>query len=681
MPDIASQAIDLLALEQYAAVVDLCTQTIAANPDLLTAYWYLGLAYLLQGEEAEAQATWILVLADAEPQSTDAAIDELLGILLSEAKRLGGKPHLQEYIYKQVLEISAEPSEIYLALGKVIAVQGRLDEAIDLWQQAVQARPSWADPYEELGEVWQKVGQIAEAIEAYSQAVQLRSQWKTHYNLGLCLSQVGRWQEASDQFRRTLDLKPDFAPAWGDLGGALLQQGQWQDAIDCLIAAVCHHSTFAQQYCAWATALTSAQQPQLNAQFLHLLQTQASAAEILQSLQTLFSASRVSASPPPCIPLYSSASPEGYYETTQDWATATQAPGYKTLDPSSLLPLIPPKSVDCSIHFSFRFGTNVPLPGAFVVEIPEGQFWLNADESSCAVLTAEQQLLGDLSPEFPLLSPGHPDKHPSQHSLFQQEILPPAYQMEGTIAVLAGLMNGMYFHWMFDVLPRLDLLRRSGIDFNKIDGFVVSHHLPFQRETLQLLGIPASKILEPQLCSRIQASQLIVPSFPAVPAWMPKWACEFLRSTFLRSNVREGGRRLYVSRHLTANRRIINEAEIIDFLSELGFQIVTLESLSVLEQAALLADAKVVISPHGGGLTNLVFCSPGTKVIEIFSPKFVYPCYWLVSNLVNLEYYYLLGKIPEGEYLHQLLYSNPRLEDIFVDLGELKQLLHQADVM
>ena len=119
----------------------------------------------------------------------------------------------------------------------------------------------------------------------------------------------------------------------------------------------------------------------------------------------------------------------------------------------------------------------------------------------------------------------------------------------------------------------------------------------------------------------------------------------------------------------------------IEFLSDLGFQMVTLESLSVLEQAALLANAQVVISPHGGGLTNLVFCAPGTKVIEIFSPKFVYPCYWLVSNLVNLEYYYLLGKVPEGEYLHQLFYPNPRLEDIFVDLGELKQLLRHAGVM
>ncbi len=691
MTDIASQVLSAIASEQYAEAIDLCTQAILADPGFLTDYWYLGLAQLLQGDEAAAQATWISVITVIDVQHAEAAIEELLHILLSEAKRQDGKPDLQERIYAQALEITSEPSEIYLNLGRAVAAQGRLDEAIDLWQQAVQARPNWVEPYIELGKVWQRLEQRSEAIDAYCQVVQLccecETLWEIHYNLGLCLSQVGQWQEAIEQFRRTLDLKPDFASAWGDLGGALLQQGQWQEAIDCLFAAVCHHSAFAQQYCFWtATLKTEKLQPQRNAQFLYLLQTQAAQAEILQSLQAILPAPRVPASPPHVLPPL----PDGYYETTEAGVSAAEVSDYKLLDQPSLLKLSPPRSLDDSVHFSFRFGAAVRLPETFVAQIPQGQFWLNADETSSAVLTAENNLLGDLSPEFPLLSPGHPDKHPSQHSLLKQGIAQMICHVEGRVAVLAGLTNGMYFHWMFDVLPRLDLLRRSGIGFSEIDGFLVSHQLPFQRETLQLLGVPTAKILETQHYSCIQADELIVPSFPAVPAWMPQWACEFLRSTFLRSDVRAmdnvkefslQSHRLYISRHSTATRRIINEAEMIEFLSDLGFQMVTLESLSVLEQATLLATAQVVISPHGGGLTNLVFCNLETKVIEIFSPKFVYPCYWLVSNLVNLEYYYLLGKVPEGEYLHQLFYPNPRLEDIFVDLGELKQLLRQAGVM
>ncbi|MBD1921548.1 glycosyltransferase family 61 protein [Microcoleus sp. FACHB-831] len=53
----------------------------------------------------------------------------------------------------------------------------------------------------------------------------------------------------------------------------------------------------------------------------------------------------------------------------------------------------------------------------------------------------------------------------------------------------------------------------------------------------------------------------------------------------------------------------------INFLKKFGFEQVTLESLSVSDQAALFSSAQVVIAPHGAGLSNVVFCNRGTKVI------------------------------------------------------------------
>ncbi|NEP82194.1 MAG: glycosyltransferase family 61 protein [Okeania sp. SIO3B3] len=138
--------------------------------------------------------------------------------------------------------------------------------------------------------------------------------------------------------------------------------------------------------------------------------------------------------------------------------------------------------------------------------------------------------------------------------------------------------------------------------------------------------------------------------------------------------------RIYISRKQANNRRIINEDEMINFLTKFGFQSVTLESMSVTAQASLLANAKVVISPHGGGLTNLVFCHPGTKVIEIFSPNYIYSCYWLVSNLVGLEYYYLLGENSLGFSFHEFISPNHRLEDIFVNINHLLELMKFVEI-
>jgi hypothetical protein len=368
----------------------------------------------------------------------------------------------------------------------------------------------------------------------------------------------------------------------------------------------------------------------------------------------------------------------GWYETTQDWAVMQPPNRCLALNPPSTIILPPPQTIDPEIHFSFRFEREIDLPGAFIARIPQGRIWSAADQSSTAIFTADNLLLGDLSVEFPLLSPGHPDQHPRLHSARSRQF-PPMHPIPGTVAVLSGLADQMYFHWMFDVLPRIDLLQRSGIDLAGIDWFLVSSQLPFQQQTLEILGIPAEKVLSVDGPLHVQATELIVPSFPGTPAWMPHWVCDFLRRSFLPANslsdLPPGKLRLYISRQTATNRRLINEADVLTILEKFGFRTVTLESLSVPEQALLLAQAEIVISPHGSGLTNLVFCSPGTKVIELFSPHYVYPCYWLISCLMELEYYYLVGTTPIGFYLQQLLYPNPRLEDIWIDLEQLQAVL------
>jgi len=201
---------------------------------------------------------------------------------------------------------------------------------------------------------------------------------------------------------------------------------------------------------------------------------------------------------------------------------------------------------------------------------------------------------------------------------------------------------------MFDLLPRLELLREGGFDIPDIDAFIVNQSaLPFQKETLALLGV--SKLLNGTANPHIQADTLIVPSLPGIMGDMPKWTCDFLRKEFLKSEVlteRHCPEFIYISRRKAKSRRLLNEDTIIDFITEHGFGVFELETMTFQEQVSLFHSAQVVIAPHGAGLTNLVFCNPGTKVIEMFSPQYVNGCYWALSNHLELDYHYLLG---EGE--------------------------------
>ena len=106
--------------------------------------------------------------------------------------------------------------------------------------------------------------------------------------------------------------------------------------------------------------------------------------------------------------------------------------------------------------------------------------------------------------------------------------------MTGKVAVLSGLAGHVYYHWLFDIIPRIELIRLSGIKLEEIDWFVVNNiEKPFQRETLNWLGIPTAKIICSDHISHIQGEQLIVPSFPGYLDWVPGGTIEFLRQTFL----------------------------------------------------------------------------------------------------------------------------------------------------
>lgn len=73
--------------QKYDQAASLYEQAIADNPTLKSAYWYLGLALLLQGQEAEAQMTWLMGMTEGEPEQLDEWTRDLAQVLEIEANR------------------------------------------------------------------------------------------------------------------------------------------------------------------------------------------------------------------------------------------------------------------------------------------------------------------------------------------------------------------------------------------------------------------------------------------------------------------------------------------------------------------------------------------------------------------------------------------------------------------
>jgi capsular polysaccharide biosynthesis protein len=279
-------------------------------------------------------------------------------------------------------------------------------------------------------------------------------------------------------------------------------------------------------------------------------------------------------------------------------------------------------------------------------------------------LTADGWLIDELSEQFGM-------RHPREHKLFKlrlKRLMPSITHVQGTVATLTIDRSRNYFHWMFDALPRLHLLSCAGSVPDKI---YADTDVLFQRETLQHLGYPPERIISAREHPYISATQLIVPSFPCYRGPAPTWAVDYLRRLFLpAAQMVTKKRRLYVARDDAVRRRIVNREAVEAVLAEHDFEKITLEGKSFFEQMNLFRSAEAVVSPHGAGLTNLVFCDPGTKIIELFAPRFFFHTYWSLSCQAKLEYAYLVGEDRSELYSEQPLFDN-----IEINLDRLRQTL------
>jgi capsular polysaccharide biosynthesis protein len=281
-------------------------------------------------------------------------------------------------------------------------------------------------------------------------------------------------------------------------------------------------------------------------------------------------------------------------------------------------------------HPEFKDATHV-IPRRVVVEFPNGR----SVGAFGAIIGPNNELIGELSPGFV--------NDPRMHPIFRRLLLPPITRVPDAVAVLASRGMDNYYHFLLEILPRLALLRACS-DVPEPDRFLVDCSHSFQRELLLAAGIDETRVIQPRTHPHISAANLIVPSLPGPRTLTPPWVVEYVRG-LIPAGVTSERTRIYISRGRVRNtRRVHDEAALERALAEVGFITVRPENLRVSEQAKAFHAAEVIVAPHGAGLANLVFCQPGTAVVELFSASYVSPVFWRLASIVpGLRYTYIVG--------------------------------------
>lgn len=345
------------------------------------------------------------------------------------------------------------------------------------------------------------------------------------------------------------------------------------------------------------------------------------------------------------IPYNLSLRPTGVLHSSQEYLNKSGlSANYSKIHDGYVFRLNLPEDLREAAELFEKLETETKLPDVIVVNIPNGRLY--ADRfNTVAIVTPDNMLLQDVSLELrskqqitPYLSHIFKIKYFTQPQRFNGGVF-------NFLTGGGGLDN--YFHWLFDVLPRYSLLKSSGLH-KMVNWYLIpNYHFPYQIDTLNLLGIPKDQIIDGTKCMHLQANNLIASSPHRNAGQMEGWVCDFLRDAFIpkKGKNNEAVDFIYITRNDSRSRNVINEAALIALLEVYGCKTVSLAGLSFVDQVSLFNNAKIIVSPHGAGLANLVFCDPGTTIIEIFSEGWIGTMYWDLARKLGLNYHHHIAKV------------------------------------
>lgn len=204
-------------------------------------------------------------------------------------------------------------------------------------------------------------------------------------------------------------------------------------------------------------------------------------------------------------------------------------------------------------------------------------------------------------------------------------------------------VRGNYGHWLLDGLARWVLLQDRSSESVAIDNFLIPAGQPAFRESLQVLGITDEQIVELPLHKALEFERLVCIARPRGYSSnvTPGWLIDGYRERFAPYMIpaERASRRLYISRRDAAARKFRHEEALSAHLVERGFEIVELSKLGLREKAELFSQASDVVGLTGAGMTSLMFCSPGTRVVEIYPSNFVCYLFATISFALGHEHH------------------------------------------
>lgn len=292
-----------------------------------------------------------------------------------------------------------------------------------------------------------------------------------------------------------------------------------------------------------------------------------------------------------------------------------------------------PRTFGHTAHWRFVVETIHPHKEASLLSLNWGKVW----GAEANIISHDGTFIRDFTKTANVIEEIHP-------CLVFDETEHPFVLSGNTLCLAARGAHRNYAHTLLDSLARIHLIETIGMHIAQFDNVIVSGSSTcFQQELFNIFGVDSCNVVSLEEYSFLQCERLFVPSFGYHSGAISSWANDYVRvklksyaSTLPSANVD----RLYISRRGGSKRHVLNFDAVEAVIKAFDFFVYEPSEHTVREQIAMFNNAKYVVGAHGGGLTNILACDPGTDVLELFPTSGVRNLFWSLANKNSLTYWY-----------------------------------------
>lgn len=137
-----------------------------------------------------------------------------------------------EALFRQAVAVNPANDTALINLGVTLSAQGRFEEAVEAYQQAVKTGSQRVQLHNNLGNALGRLGRNKESLAEYLIAVQLAPQNPlVHFGIGRQLAALGQLDAALGEFAEATRLAPSYAAPQLEAGKVLFKLGRDKDGL------------------------------------------------------------------------------------------------------------------------------------------------------------------------------------------------------------------------------------------------------------------------------------------------------------------------------------------------------------------------------------------------------------------------------------------------------------------